>query len=55
MNQNIDFTAKELVNTWSKNDIARIIRDYGEENGQYESQNLSAVPEKKPKSKLLHN
>jgi 16S rRNA (cytosine1402-N4)-methyltransferase len=31
MNQNIDFTAKELVNTWSKNDIARIIRDYGEE------------------------
>jgi len=31
MNQDSEFTAKELVNTWSKNDIARIIRDYGEE------------------------
>lgn len=31
MNQNQEFTAKELVNSWSKNDIARIIRDYGEE------------------------
>ena len=31
MNQDCEFTAKELVNTWSENDIARIIRDYGEE------------------------
>lgn len=31
MNQDSEFTAKELVNTWSKNDIARILRDYGEE------------------------
>lgn len=31
MNQNDEFTAKELVNTWPKDEIARIIRDYGEE------------------------
>lgn len=31
MNQDSDFTAKELVNTWPKNEIARIIREYGEE------------------------
>ncbi|NLX77584.1 MAG: 16S rRNA (cytosine(1402)-N(4))-methyltransferase RsmH [Clostridiaceae bacterium] len=31
MNQESEFTAKELVNTWPEDDIARIIRDYGEE------------------------
>jgi 16S rRNA (cytosine1402-N4)-methyltransferase len=31
MNQNDDFDAHTLVNTWSKDDITRIIRDYGEE------------------------
>ncbi|MGI6085125.1 MAG: 16S rRNA (cytosine(1402)-N(4))-methyltransferase RsmH [Acetivibrionales bacterium] len=31
MNQNDDFDARTLVNTWSKDDIARIIREYGEE------------------------
>jgi len=31
MNQDDGFTAKELVNTWPKDEIARIIRDYGEE------------------------
>lgn len=31
MNQNDDFDAQTLVNTWSKDDISRIIRDYGEE------------------------
>ena len=31
MNQNQDFDAQTLVNTWSKDDIAGIIREYGEE------------------------
>lgn len=31
MNRNNAFTAKELVNTWSKDEIAGILRDYGEE------------------------
>ncbi len=31
MNQSSDFTAKELINTWSKDDIVRVIRGYGEE------------------------
>ncbi|AGC69149.1 ribosomal RNA small subunit methyltransferase H [Thermoclostridium stercorarium subsp. stercorarium DSM 8532] len=31
MNQDSEFTAKELVNTWPKDEIARIIREYGEE------------------------
>jgi 16S rRNA (cytosine1402-N4)-methyltransferase len=31
MNQNATFDAHALVNTWSKDDITRIIRDYGEE------------------------
>ena len=31
MNQNQDFDAQTLVNTWSKYDIAGIIREYGEE------------------------
>jgi len=31
MNQDSDFDAQTLVNTWSKDDIARIIREYGEE------------------------
>lgn len=31
MNQDDEFSAKDLVNTWPKDDIARIIRDYGEE------------------------
>lgn len=31
MDRNNPFDAKTLVNTWSREDIARIIRDYGEE------------------------
>jgi len=31
MNQNADFNAKDLVNTWPKEEIARVIREYGEE------------------------
>ena len=31
MNQNDDFDAYTLVNTWSRDDMTRIIRDYGEE------------------------
>lgn len=31
MNRNDNFDAKTLLNTWSRDDIARIIRDYGEE------------------------
>lgn len=31
MNKDSDFTAKELLNTYSEKDLARIIRDYGEE------------------------
>jgi len=31
MNQDSDFDAQTLVNTWSKDDIAHIIREYGEE------------------------
>lgn len=32
MNQDREFTARELVNTYSEEDLSRIIRDYGEEN-----------------------
>lgn len=32
MNRNTGLSAKELVNTWSKEEIERIIREYGEEN-----------------------
>lgn len=31
MNQSASFTAKEVVNTYSENDLVRIIKDYGEE------------------------
>ena len=31
MNKDSDFTAKELLNTYSEKELARIIRDYGEE------------------------
>ena len=31
MNKDSDFTAKDLLNTYSEKDLARIIRDYGEE------------------------
>lgn len=31
MNQKSEFNAYELVNTWSRNEIAQVIRDYGEE------------------------
>lgn len=31
MNQDDDFDAQDLVNTWSREDITRVIRDYGEE------------------------
>lgn len=31
MNQNASFNAKDLVNTWPKEEIARVIREYGEE------------------------
>lgn len=31
MNRNAGFSAKELVNTWKKEEIERIIREYGEE------------------------
>jgi 16S rRNA (cytosine1402-N4)-methyltransferase len=31
MDQNREFNARVLVNTWEKADIARVIRDYGEE------------------------
>ncbi|NLX64017.1 MAG: 16S rRNA (cytosine(1402)-N(4))-methyltransferase RsmH [Clostridiaceae bacterium] len=31
MNQDSDFDAQTLVNTWSKDEITRIIREYGEE------------------------
>ena len=39
MNQKSEFNAYELVNTWSRNEIAQVIRDYGEENGLRELQN----------------
>ncbi len=32
MNRNDDFDARTLVNTWSREKLTRIIRDYGEEN-----------------------
>ena len=32
MDRDRKITAKEIVNTWSKEDLARIIREYGEEN-----------------------
>lgn len=32
MNQNQALTAQEIVNTWSENEIRRVLQDYGEEN-----------------------